>query len=793
MAGGAVFVVLQGLGWFLFATALLFQLLILWGLDWALNHTFLLPLVTTLGSSGLMLLTVSFRVFKPDKPHFHNSQTKPTLCLKRHERQILQQLAQDVLQTHPDASALLSRLVTDTPKSCKKHRSKKVSPDKSRSSGLLFALSILSFVLFCSSEVLLSQKHQGLATGLFHVAVVLSVSVVLFTHIWYMKRCYGGRVSIFMPFDGGVNFCTFQACGWILFSSAIVGVSCVISLKPLVISTPTSGVILVIGIIFFSAQIVLNISVPLFRPECSMSTKLSQALMQQLTLGLSVISLLLLATVDVLLCLQSSQLSYSLSVAAVIGIFLSLPLSYWRKAPGLSWCHNTVLQIMACFVWSFSCLLGLVLCMSIKPIAVGTEVSQLPQALMGSSLSSSNFGLITGSSGIFSQVMLLLALSPRGAIQKGHNDAFRAVISTCRKLAGCIAFAFGYWIVLPLLRCWLNGPMYLYGIWSKQQGLLSQDSLAFYHNVDLERGVAYGDGPMEYMDVLTPTSAVQHTKLAPIMYVHGGGWVCVNTELLSHSVAPLCRAGHQVCVVEFPKAPENPYPAALISVLRACRFLYKQGHTEVALLGDSAGGNLATMAAALLTNRDLLQQFATTVEEPVLRWKLPSVERVASIYGIYDDHTWRSTWTGIVLGFCYSCYLPESNRCKYNQVTLGDIPTDELKGYPDSLLVCGTLDGVLDSARYAKAKLTEAGCDCKLLEYPAPHAFHGFPIQWTLGHWKTASLPTTEELIAFFTQQPLQKLPATDVPFDWSLPVWFVASTALPILLILLPIISIFL
>ena len=59
-----------------------------------------------------------------------------------------------------------------------------------------------------------------------------------------------------------------------------------------------------------------------------------------------------------------------------------------------------------------------------------------------------------------------------------------------------------------------------------------------------------------------------------------------------------------VCSINYPLAPEHPFPQALIAVLRAVSWMAKEEGVETLhILGDSAGGNLATMASSLLCNR----------------------------------------------------------------------------------------------------------------------------------------------------------------------------------------------
>lgn len=82
-----------------------------------------------------------------------------------------------------------------------------------------------------------------------------------------------------------------------------------------------------------------------------------------------------------------------------------------------------------------------------------------------------------------------------------------------------------------------------------------------------------------------------------IAYLHGGGWVMGNRD----SVDAVCRAlandaGARVVSIDYRLAPEHPFPAALDDTLNAVRAL----EGPVAVAGDSAGGNLAAVAALKL-------------------------------------------------------------------------------------------------------------------------------------------------------------------------------------------------
>ena len=104
--------------------------------------------------------------------------------------------------------------------------------------------------------------------------------------------------------------------------------------------------------------------------------------------------------------------------------------------------------------------------------------------------------------------------------------------------------------------------------------------------------------------VYRPETAVTPAAVA---YFHGGGWVVGSLG----SVDAVCRAlanasGALVASVDYRLAPEHRFPAALDDCLAATRWLAARAAglgadgARLAVAGDSAGGNLATVVARRL-------------------------------------------------------------------------------------------------------------------------------------------------------------------------------------------------
>lgn len=94
-----------------------------------------------------------------------------------------------------------------------------------------------------------------------------------------------------------------------------------------------------------------------------------------------------------------------------------------------------------------------------------------------------------------------------------------------------------------------------------------------------------------------------------LVYFHGGGWVIGDPDVVDGPCTLLANRAHAVVVsVDYRKAPENPFPAAVEDAVAATRWVATHAaelnidSDRIAVGGDSAGGNLAAVTA--LTLRD---------------------------------------------------------------------------------------------------------------------------------------------------------------------------------------------
>ncbi len=111
--------------------------------------------------------------------------------------------------------------------------------------------------------------------------------------------------------------------------------------------------------------------------------------------------------------------------------------------------------------------------------------------------------------------------------------------------------------------------------------------------------------------IYMPAEGPEDEELRPgIFFFHGGGFVTGSVDL----VDPLCRrvanrSGCAVIGVGYRLAPEHPYPAAVSDAYIATAWIHAKGpafgidNDHLAVMGDSAGANLATVTCMMLRDK----------------------------------------------------------------------------------------------------------------------------------------------------------------------------------------------
>jgi acetyl esterase/lipase len=210
-------------------------------------------------------------------------------------------------------------------------------------------------------------------------------------------------------------------------------------------------------------------------------------------------------------------------------------------------------------------------------------------------------------------------------------------------------------------------------------------------------------------------------RLGAVVWLHGGGWCVGDLDGFDRVSRRLANAAGAVVVsIDYRLAPEHPYPAGVEDAETALRWAMGHGAQQlgfdpslVAVGGDSAGGNLATVAA---------RRAAGPIAVQLLVY--PAVD--ASM----DSASYREFADGPMLSAedmqrCWRLYL--GGRDWSRESDASPLHATDVSGAPPAFIAVAGHDPLRDDGvRYAEA-LRSAGVPVDLRTYE--DMVHGF-LRW---------------------------------------------------------------
>lgn len=212
------------------------------------------------------------------------------------------------------------------------------------------------------------------------------------------------------------------------------------------------------------------------------------------------------------------------------------------------------------------------------------------------------------------------------------------------------------------------------------------------------------------------------TPQPALVYYHGGGFICGSIE--GHD--SLCRmlastVGCAVASVEYRLAPEHPFPTPVHDAYTALSWVHESAdelgidHTRIAVGGDSAGGNLATVAA-----RQAKERRGPPVAYQVLYYPVTDLGSIDT--ASYDAFASGFGLSRQEMAFCRDAYLPSSDD--FENPSASPLRAGNLIGLPAAYIVTAECDPLRDEAEAYAGKLSEAGVPVVMERYAGQiHAF----------------------------------------------------------------------
>jgi acetyl esterase len=241
------------------------------------------------------------------------------------------------------------------------------------------------------------------------------------------------------------------------------------------------------------------------------------------------------------------------------------------------------------------------------------------------------------------------------------------------------------------------------------------------HAAETARLCGAGEPVSEVRDVMVPGPGGDiHVRIfipdAPagvVAYLHGGGWVMGTLDSYTAPLTALANAaGVIVAAVDYRLAPEHHFPAAVDDSLAAIRWLAAEFEGSwLAVAGDSAGGNLAAVAARRLRGEIPLR--LQVLIYPVIDAAIntPSYREFSDGHGL-SAASMRRFWNLYLDG-------ADGNHPDASPVRAGD-----LAGVAPAFVLTAEEDVLRDEGEAYAAALRDAGVPVELVRWPG--VIHGF-------------------------------------------------------------------
>lgn len=152
----------------------------------------------------------------------------------------------------------------------------------------------------------------------------------------------------------------------------------------------------------------------------------------------------------------------------------------------------------------------------------------------------------------------------------------------------------------------------------RDEGLTTPEDIKRYDNISY--------GPYGEWNLLDVYHQKDVSKPMPVIVnIHGGGWVYGNKEIYQFYCMNLAQRGFVVVNFNYRLAPEVNYPAPLEDINAVMTFIKENADTyymdtdNVFVVGDSAGGQLASQYLTIYTNPEYAKFFDFEVPDIKIR------------------------------------------------------------------------------------------------------------------------------------------------------------------------------
>ena len=207
-----------------------------------------------------------------------------------------------------------------------------------------------------------------------------------------------------------------------------------------------------------------------------------------------------------------------------------------------------------------------------------------------------------------------------------------------------------------------------------------------------------------------------------IVYYHGGGFVIADINVYAGSTQGLCeQTGAIVVSVEYPKGPEHKFPMAHTVAFDAYQWVlknaasFKGDASKIALVGESAGGNLAANVSIMARDKKVQMPLYQVLVYPIASNDMNNDS--------YVKYAAAKPLNKPMMAWFVKNYLVSTDQSADPRINLINA---NLAGLPKTLIIGAEIDPLQTEGRWLSEKLKAAKVETEYKLYDGvTHEFFG--------------------------------------------------------------------
>ena len=204
----------------------------------------------------------------------------------------------------------------------------------------------------------------------------------------------------------------------------------------------------------------------------------------------------------------------------------------------------------------------------------------------------------------------------------------------------------------------------------------------------------------------------QHTeeKLPVILYLHGGGWILGGKESFDMLIKKLAVFTNSTVIFpDYSRSPEVQYPTALNEIYAVLEYIFQNpeefniDRERIAIAGDSAGANMATVTALRAINKN-----GPKILFECLFYPVTNSDMDTKSYDLFKDGPWLSKKA---MEWFWEAYVPDKKLRDDIYISPLKAEEEDLSKLPQTLIITAENDVLRDEGEAYARKLDSAGVD----------------------------------------------------------------------------------